>query len=438
MKNKKDNKDADDRQALLRTGPVKAVRTVIKEMLFLGFTVQILLGIFWMCRNFGTVQDFKWNNLTGEDYGGGILSLWGNLYAFPGQAPQVVYLLQLLLAFYAGYRFLEKHGLKNISETEQKRKVFAAWGSLALLTFPFAMQCHLAALPYSAMGSLFLLMLSFLLEAAEGRCSRYAESGIREQSGASDGNPVKKGRRLKALGAAALCGILAVTLAAAADVDEHDNAWGWGPEAALASRLAWSGMWYDYEDWPEELQKLTVKNLYEASGYPGNMHILLEDIAKGTDPETARQYYLLIAKTGWKKRSSAVIRQIGWDMLGYGVSPLMVPLQLEGRVYASYTGRNYEAMGSHTPVLTGYYVHYGCWWFGCCLILSALLRVPGLMGGGRAGRKALISWGICGGAAGIVVILYTLRGGGLMDYRCTVAVNQLWLIQGLMCIRSGR
>ena len=34
------------------------VGAVIRGMFFIGFTIQILLGLAWMCCNFGQVQDF--------------------------------------------------------------------------------------------------------------------------------------------------------------------------------------------------------------------------------------------------------------------------------------------------------------------------------------------------------------------------------------------
>lgn len=398
------------------TGLIQAIQSVIKGMLFLGFTVQILLGLAWMCCNLGEVQDFDWNNLRGNDYGGALSALCGKLYAFLGQTPFAVYVLQLVLAFYAGFRFLKVQGAAE-------KPAFRVWGSLALLTFPFAMQCHLAVLPYSAAASLFLLMLAFFSE----RAGNIPASG---------GKTVPEGakRRIKTLAGGILCGALAVWLAAAGDADEREHIWGRGAEAALASRLAWPGMWYDLEDWPEEIRILTEKNLYRASAYPGNMRIVLEDIARGTDPETAEEYYLEIAKTGWKNHKSAVIRQIGWDVLGYGFGPLVVPLQLKGRAYDSYTGRNYESMGSHTPVLTGYYVYYGCWWFGCCLILSVLWHITRVIQEGGIRRKALLLWGMYGITALAVIILYTIRGSGLMDYRRTIAIHQLWLVWGLVCM----
>ena len=50
--------------------------------------------------------------------------------------------VQILFAFYSGVVFLRSFG-------GTAKKWFPVWGSLGLLTYPFAMQCHLAVLPNS-------------------------------------------------------------------------------------------------------------------------------------------------------------------------------------------------------------------------------------------------------------------------------------------------
>ena len=67
-----------------------------------------------------------------------------------------------------------------------------------------------------------------------------------------------------------------------------------------------------------------------------------------------------------------MIRQLTWDALGYTVSPLIVPIQLRGEAYDSYSGANYGVMMEHTPRLTVLYATYGCWWFVCAFVLVVL------------------------------------------------------------------
>ena len=143
---------------------------------------------------------------------------------------------------------------------------------------------------------------------------------------------------------------------------------------------------------------------------------------------------------GWDYHWPMIIRQVGWDVLGYTVTPLIVPLQLEGEAYDSYTGGNYEAMRGNTPVLTRCYVEYGCWWFGWSLCMTMFLFFLWLLFSWSAEDKkvvgrSVLSVVICLVAAGVLVAALTLRGAGLMDYRWTVGVNQLWLLLVLWLMR---
>ena len=115
--------------------------------------------------------------------------------------------------------------------------------------------------------------------------------------------------------------------------------------------------------------------------------------------------------------------------MGYGATAIIFRMQLEGKSYDSYTGRNYEAMRGNSPILTKYYVEYGCWWFGCCLILTVILTLL------RMRERRRVPWGMIFldiSISGILIVALTMRGAGMMDYKYTVAVNALWLIWSLV------
>ena len=392
------------------------IGAVTWRMIFIGFSIQIILGLVWAGCNFFWVQDFTWRNLDRSEPESAIYGL----YSFLGHWPPALYLLQLGLAFYAGYRFLDRNAAGGFSMDARRRRAFSLWGSLALLTFPFALQCHLSILPYSAMGSLFLLMLSFLLDALTPPKGR------------------KRKGTWRALAVAAACGALAAVLALEAGADEREAIWGRGPEAAMASRMAWPSLWNDRIYWPEELRGLlSDEEIWEVVYRPGNMESALELIEERAGKEEAGKRYAELAETAWQNRRPVILRQLGWDFLGYTVTPLIFPLQMEGRSYDSYSGRNYAAMREHAPLLTRRYVEYGCWWFKCVLALAAVSSSVRLLEGSADWRRALAAGGICAFAGAAWAFLYTMRGAGLMDYRCTVAVCQLWLIWGLLSIGTA-
>lgn len=405
---------------------------VVRGMLFIGFTIQMLLGVGWLCCNFGCVQDF------GEPES----ALYRGIFRLLWENPRLMYSLQLGVAVGAGYRLLRKLRLGaafacRLREPRSER-AFAAWGSLALLTFPFALQCHLAVLPHSLTGSLFLLMLSFLVEKPDKCAVGQKAPEAAPDSRVFGASRMPGGRVFRRVLPAVACAGLALLLSGAADADRRRDMPEYSFQSALASRMAWPDIWNDRYYWPEDLREMTEDVLWEVSYYPGNMVFLMEAVEGRVGAEAAKGYYMQIARTGWERHSYMVVRQIGWDVLGYVVTPLVVPLQLQGEAYDSFTGRNYEVMRGNAPVLTRYYVDYGCWWFGGCLALALclfLIRLPVAGAGGL--RKCLWPACICAAASAVLACVLTMRGAGLMDYKYTAAVNELWLMAALLPMGSG-
>lgn len=383
------------------------LKAVLKSILFIGFSVQIVLGVCWMCCNFAHVQNFPAADS----------ALYRGLYRLVGECAPVMYLLQLAVAFGVNYFFLQS--LKPV------KGWFAVWRALALLTFPFAMQCHLVLQPHSLVGSLFLGMLLFVIRGIRGQKGWYF-------------SPV--------------CLALLVVLSGVTDRDSREELATRGVESMLASRMAWSTMGKDFERWPVEIQALT-KNVYmEVYFYPDNMELLFEAVEASVDMQTAREYYNVIARTAWEMRKSLIIPEMVWDFLGYTVSPVIVPLQLRGVGYDSYTPRNYENMRNACPVLTKHYVDYSCWWFGVMLVLSVVCgmlwavnrrtRRKDTAFREETGRRSVFrSVGlpviVCVVLSGIWVLVFTMRGGGVMDYKWSFAVNQLWLLPAMQSLVCG-
>lgn len=492
---------------------------VIKGMLFIGFTVQILLGLAWMCRNFGQVQNF------GEPDS----ALYRSLFRLLGEVPQLMYLLQLGAAFLAGDFFLRSFSGKEGSRKGRVR-FWSLWRALALLTYPFAMQCHMAVLPYSFMNSLFLMMLSFLIRlftrrqiplrrepAAEsagvvmgvdaetgetdigmaaktvetyvgktavgmtaetGKTSIGLEAGTGETAvgmaetgkaagriaadteGLAGGNK-RRWQIMAQLAFAVVCAGMFTLLSGAVDASDRSEP-GHGIEAAMASRFAWPTIWYDQGSWTDELREAVEDVLWEVSYYPENMALFQATLEERAGAEAAGAYNREIAEVAWRNHAPMIIRQMGWDILGYAVTPVIFQLQLQGEAYDSYTGRNYEIMRGNTPVLTRDYVNYGCWWFAAAFLLSLLSlptmkkavsmktaapakeaspakavapaaapaahELPGI------GRRLAAMAGpavICIVCSGILVGLLTMRGAGLMDYKYTALISQLWILPAL-------
>ena len=72
------------------------------------------------------------------------------------------------------------------------------------------------------------------------------------------------------------------------------------------------------------------------------------------------------------------------------------------------------------------------------LVLSVLLFLTGqIMQSGRRVRGSVASVLLCLLTMGMIVIVYTMRGAGMMDYKYTVAVNLLWLTAALLLMRTN-
>lgn len=471
-------------------------RKIIRGVIFIGFSVQILLGLAWMACNFSSVQDFA--EVSTGIYGGTVRLL--------GRAYPVMYVLQLLAAAAAGGRLVSRLCLyvggrdqnrdkclnggrgqnrdKSLNggrdQNRKKNRLYALWGSLALMTLPMAMQCHMALLPYSFVCSAGLLQLSFCCELLEPagsfRHSRvfshinfYERSEVLGHREIFDpvpfaglwvcyfvqalllpeyiflgAVPVVLMLLFKSRGIAGakmglkvmvLLGVAAAVILAACSLDgkqgaENDIS---GMEWTLVKRLCWPTLWVDYERMPDEIQEATADAVWESTYYPGNMdRVFKPAIEAAMSAGEAKPLLAEAAACSWDIHGPMIIRQVGWDVLGYCASPVILQVQLSGGAYESHSGRNYEIMRRQAPVLTKLYVDYGSWWFAAAAVLTAVLLSARLAAGEKScfrGKGRLFVVAIC--FAVCCISWYTLQGAGIMDYKYTVFINELWFLWSL-------
>lgn len=151
---------------------------MIGRVLFIGLSVQAVLGLLWVLCNFAFFQEYEDSlflekvseSLVCDDYTGILYPLLiraarGIASVVPVPYYCLLYLLQLGLGYASAFFFL-KTILARSSEKKKggkKERLLTAWGALILVTIPAAVQCHLAVLPCSLTGSLLLLQLGILL-----------------------------------------------------------------------------------------------------------------------------------------------------------------------------------------------------------------------------------------------------------------------------------
>ncbi len=447
------------RQVKIRVSVQKAaghISALLKGVLFIGISIQTVIGIVWMCCNFPHVPQFGESifymqvsrTLRCDEYTGILypVFLW-----IVRRNHYIVYVLQLAAAYAAARRFL------RVFLPAGKWKL--VWGSLALMTIPVVMQCHMAMLPCSFAASLLLLELSLLTEAVkkeeERTLGKLAQLSLCWLALALllpeylylGAVPVvlfgfccrrqwRGRRRIERYGllmAAAFIGmILGIN-----SLTQTQGLYGRlrkTPLMTLTQRISWTHILADYEGWPWQIvYYVNEETLLAATEYADGMDrfffpAMERNVADQViTQEQAVGYYLTLIETAWRWHKSIIIREIAWDILGYGASPAFLQCFLAGEGYDTYSGRNYDFFLEYTPELSKFYMDYGCWWFIAAAVLTALLQVLRLSGSGAGKRTEAGPVLCCLITAGVMVLWYTMRGAGMQDYKNTAVIVQLWM-----------
>lgn len=429
---------------------------VLKKMLFIGGSVQIVFGILWMVTNLMSVQEFGDSCLYME---GGI-SLVGDgrlgvlypvlLFILKGVGDfvglpwyPVLYVMQLAAGFIASLFFVDA---LPFGKGKEPALLWRLWTTLSLMTIPAVMQCHLAILPNSFTGSVYLVILGLALRLLEpGKTLNGREllrlGGLwllaallmpeyRFLGGAAVLFVIlwKRGRELwrfvvlfAAMGGI-VSGILALTLRPGAYLQVQDSL-----ALRAVSRFVWPGLQEYHSAWPKEITDvISWDEAGEISATADGIDtIFAPRMEQALGRGQAKEAYWKLAKTALHIQSKKIAVRILWDGACYGFSPYMLTRQLEGMGYPSYSGRNYEIMKAAAPGLTRLYVSYEGWWFATGLVLAAFTRLLTLK---RKKPDFLGEVSFLVGNALLMVCYYTMRGSGIMDYKLTGFVTALWML----------
>ena len=436
----------------------EGIRAVAGRVLVIGFSVQILLGLLWMCSAFTKAQAFAessvylnaaWNFRL-DEYTGAlypvVLMLVKGLEAVTGIPYRIpVFLLQLGVAFYAGYFLLKC--------LEIKGKIWRIWGSLALMTFPMMMQCHMAVLPYSLNVSCALLQTAFLFAAVRREKPMpaadwlpvlifwIAEALLLPEYLYLGGVPVvltffyqflkyAKENRKKQMHYLLMLMAAAGLIFGIHNLTQEEGAYGKAHrsfEAALFRRCVWTDLQDYYKAWPSHVQDLFDEGaLLGIRSCADKMELQMQPLveqALGVDG--AKEWFGEAAKQAFVINSGQILHEIAWDVVGYIFPPITTELLLQGRGYDSYCARNYEVMRQNAPILTKYYMQYLYRWFPAALGIAAILQLLELT---KKGKKKLFMPFVCVCFAGAIIVRYTFWGAGIWDYKKALFVGGLWLI----------
>ncbi len=451
----------------------RALAETAGRFLFIGISVQIVLGICWMIRSFGIFPEFGdsylWLAAAGtfvcDDYMGigyplflmlakGIEAVSSIPYTF------FVYTVQILFAFYSGVVFLRSFG-------GTAKKWFPVWGSLGLLTYPFAMQCHLAVLPNSVGYSCLLMELAVLIrflreDKAEEKLplKRLFIAGIWwalstlfvvenrylglvplvvvwilhliriRQLGKQ-----RVGRELLLL--AAMAGILFTVVPLWQTTGSYGRVEN-TLSAAMMRRFTWTHMREEeeYDAYPEELrEQMTWKEFKAAGYYAGTMDSEIQkNIEDALGSEDAQKLFRKYAVYGLKTYPSDNIHQIVWDMAGYVMPPVLLQMFLDGRGYDTFSGRNVDIMMTGDLKLTNVLLKYSSWWFLVGIIATALVVICRGSYKKDGKRCFLEIFLLCAVTALCMVLWYTMQDAGCWDYKNGLLPGMLWLVGMILSV----
>ncbi len=458
----------------------KVFFSVMGAVLFIGFSIQILLGICWMTGNFFGFQQFGESafyveiskSFICDEYEGIlypvlILIARGIEEFFRIPYHCILYLLQLGMAYIASYKLLKSVGVRG--------KFWTVWASMAMVTVPMAMQCHLAVLPDSLTGAFLLLLLSVIFEVLRREQqlrSRQFSKVLSFWLLVALLQPVFfylglipiillfvwgmvkswKNHKKKILYNGILILAFAGMIVGVEDLTQEEGYYGRvhpSLNAALMSRCAWLSMENDYELWPKEAKDaVSWSEVLQVEQYADNVErIVGSALEDAVGVERAEELFGEIAQIAWQHHKSKILHHTAWDVVGYAFSPVVLQRQLTGKAYDSYSGRNYDIMRAKTPQLTEIYLNYSCWWFATALGVTAVIQLgmvvkafdrswkrnePLILNSGN-----LISVFICVFTSIGLVLLYSLRGAGMMDYKKSVVVTLFWILWALLSCVKG-
>ena len=145
----------------------KKLSRILGSCVFILLSAQIVIGCAWGILNFTSFQEFpesaemillssglKLKYDTSVIYPALLLIVRTLTLNGPVKFYEVMYVLQLVLAFVSWHTFAVK--LLPI-----EKKFLRIWFALAVVTNPFAMQCHLAILEFSFVSSFLCLLVTF-------------------------------------------------------------------------------------------------------------------------------------------------------------------------------------------------------------------------------------------------------------------------------------
>ncbi len=459
----------------------KNLSCILGAVIIILLTAQMIAGLIWGVLNFPFIQEYpdagemyrlssslKLETDTSIIYPA-LLLLVRTLTADSEFASAVVmYLIQLCLGFTAWYVFA-----KDVIGF--KKKWIDVWFSLAVLTCPYAMQCHLAVLEYSFVSSFLCLLLTFQIRFSrewkkEGNTFGL-DRALRDISVTSlfwlllgltrkefffiGAIPVlvllimmlerfKAGNGLKKIApigvALAFAGIIFMTDGLFRDHELHT--FSDVVKRALYIREAWSEDLNDEYTWPEYITSLSddedrYRILHHVRSDAGAVRTWLTPYVASCigEAETSNSY-LVWGVNCFKDNKRKIVKYLALDMVGYVFPPLETEIILRGSEYPGFVATEYDVMSRHTPVFTKYYLRTATVIYILLYPVTILLWI-------LARKKGKANFKLSGIVLTVAScsVIYSFYGSNVWDPRKALFATCMWIaaaaLEGIALFEHG-
>ena len=438
---------------------------ILQITIYIWMGIQLLLGACWVVCNLGKMPIFheSWEilamseTLCVDEYTGFLYPVMVHIFMIISQkikvpAVTILYLLQLIVAYFAYECFLQKVVFIRNWKKDALRKRTPIFVLFAL-SIPPVLQVHMSVLSYSLASSLYIVLLAKVISACreertvKGKeiismcllwilsaqiCVDYAWiGGISVVAGLVMYMSTHRRFCFKSVLIVIMSVVCISGLNAASQTPGSMGKIQKSTESILLSRVVWPKFAQLCNFWDGEVTgRWTNAELMNISTYPEKViYEFGPQMDKQLGYEGANQVYRdMIQKTltiDTKYVATAILKDGG----AYICPPLTMHLQLHG-VGSSYTGWNYGRMKDYSPLLTEIYVEISLTGWMYLMVVSVVLYILSAFPKEwkakevrEAVRKSMV---ICLIAGLTTNVYYVITNGHMQDYKKMLVISVLW------------
>ena len=430
---------------------------------FLLLSAQILFGCVWGILNFTSFQEFpesaemillssalKLKYDTSVIYPSVLILVRTLTLNGPVKFYEIMYVLQLALAFVSWHTFAVK-------VLPFDNKFLRIWFTLAVVTNPFAMQCHMAVLEFSFLSSFLCLLVTFTIRFSlewKKLGSRFdVKTAVKHICVTSLFWMLVSLTRKEFFFIGFFCEVIllyriCVSLKPGKSLAKYSPAFVFivffaaihfidaafrvsAPtlptdtvKRSAYMRIAWTEDIADRYNWPEHVVLTVGSDLMGHVMYdPGLVRTeFTEAVEKTYGRKETSDKYLEWALYSFKDNKKGILKGIIVDGIGYIFPPLESELALSGRVLSGFATGNYDVMKRALPVYTKYYLRLSSVIYIIMAVMSAavLLLKRGMIKRLSAFAPALLVMMLSS-------LVYTFYGSNVWDHKKALFATCIWV-----------